>query len=71
MFGLPQVGCSPSAISSAGTNGSQCVNSVNDAVLLFNNKLPTLVDELNKNLEGAYFLSVNTYSITSISSIGI
>ncbi|PON54644.1 Lipase [Parasponia andersonii] len=66
LIGLGQIGCIPYAISSIGTNnGSLCVDKVNQAVQLFNQKLVSLVDQLNSNFSDAKFIYVNSFGIGS------
>ncbi|RVX03805.1 GDSL esterase/lipase [Vitis vinifera] len=66
LFGLAQLGCAPSVVASKGaTNGSACVDYINDAVQIFNNRLKELVNELNRNLTDAKFIYVNVYEIAS------
>lgn len=48
-----------------GTNGSACVEMVNNAVSLFDNRLKPLVDRLNTELLDARFIYLNMTSITS------
>ncbi|KAK2994576.1 hypothetical protein RJ640_012743 [Escallonia rubra] len=64
IFGLGQIGCTPAELGKYDTNGSACVDTINDAVRLFNNRLKPLVDDFNKNLPGAKFTLIN---ITNIS----
>lgn len=66
LVGLGQVGCTPYSIST-GTNGSACVDKMNDAVQFFNEKLKSLVDQLNTNLTDAKFIYVNTYGMSGSS----
>ncbi|KAI3497067.1 hypothetical protein L1887_39448 [Cichorium endivia] len=63
VFGLSQLGCIPAAIAIFGTNGKPCVDSINDAVNLFNNRLKPLVDELNNDHFDAKFTFINLTSI--------
>ncbi|KAK1568749.1 hypothetical protein Q3G72_028207 [Acer saccharum] len=63
LLGIAPIGCTPGNIAVHGTNGSLCVNFINDAVELFNFKLISLVDELNKDLHDAKFIYVNIYGI--------
>ncbi|KAM6552295.1 hypothetical protein CsatB_002103 [Cannabis sativa] len=65
LVGLGQIGCTPNAIQIYGTNNdsSSCISYMNDAVQLFNNKLTTLVDELNSDFTDAKFIYVNSYEI--------
>ncbi|XP_062095158.1 GDSL esterase/lipase At1g29670-like [Humulus lupulus] len=66
LFGLGAIGCIPYAISSFGTkNGSVCVDEVNQAVQLFNQKLVSLVDQFNNKFNNAKFIYVNSFGIGS------
>ncbi|KAL3846146.1 hypothetical protein ACJIZ3_003549 [Penstemon smallii] len=58
IFGVGPIGCNPEEIA-RGTNGTSCVDYMNKAVDLFNDKLKLLVNELNNNLDGAKFLYIN------------
>uniref|UniRef100_A0A7N2LT54 GDSL esterase/lipase n=1 Tax=Quercus lobata TaxID=97700 RepID=A0A7N2LT54_QUELO len=73
LFGLGQLGCTPFEMARYGTNGSSCVDIINNAVQIFNNRLKSLVDDLNNSLSGATFIYVNTYSLAAgdASSAGI
>ncbi|CAK9154690.1 unnamed protein product [Ilex paraguariensis] len=73
IFGLPQIGCTPGELASHAINASGCVDTINNEVQLFNNRLKPLVDGLNKDLHGAKFIYVNTTSITSgdVSVLGV
>ncbi|KAI6682600.1 hypothetical protein NL676_036481 [Syzygium grande] len=51
-------------ISTFGTNGSLCVDKINSAVLLFNNRLKPLVDELNCNLADAKFTYIDFFGMS-------
>lgn len=61
--GLGQIGCTPRELATYGTNGSSCVQFINNEVEIFNNELKQLVDELNTNLTNANFTYVNTSGI--------
>ncbi|XP_071709467.1 GDSL esterase/lipase At1g29660-like [Rutidosis leptorrhynchoides] len=63
IFGLGAIGCAPAEIAMSGTLA--CVESTNNAVKLFNDKLKPRLDELNKSFSDARFTYIN---ITSISS---
>ncbi|KAK2994581.1 hypothetical protein RJ640_012748 [Escallonia rubra] len=65
VFGIGQQGCTPAELAMYGTNGSACVEMINDAVQLFNNRLKPLVDYFNNNLYGANFTYINITSITA------
>ncbi|KAK1382111.1 GDSL-like Lipase/Acylhydrolase superfamily protein [Heracleum sosnowskyi] len=64
VFGLGLLGCTPAQIYSFGyKNASGCVDKVNDAVALFNERMKPLVDGLNTNLTHAKFIYINTTHI--------
>ncbi|KAI8000553.1 GDSL esterase/lipase [Camellia lanceoleosa] len=65
IFGLGQIGCTPAEIAVYGTNGFACVDKINSVVEIFNVKLKSLVDDLNKELAGVKFIYINITSITS------
>ncbi|CAI9782105.1 unnamed protein product [Fraxinus pennsylvanica] len=63
-----RVSCIPSVLAVyPPTSGSTCVESINDAVELFNNKLKSLVDTFNKDLNDANFIYINISGISQIS----
>ncbi|KAL8032371.1 hypothetical protein ABFX02_13G091600 [Erythranthe guttata] len=73
VFGLGLLGCTPQELSMFPANASGCVDFINEAAQLFNNRLKPVIDDFNTNSPGAQFIYVN---ITSISlgdpaSIGI
>ncbi|XP_039048577.1 GDSL esterase/lipase At1g29660-like [Hibiscus syriacus] len=60
VYGLPPIGCTPNAISLYGTtNGSPCVDKLNQAAVIFNEKLTPLIYQLNNNLTHAKFTYLN------------
>ncbi|OIW20186.1 hypothetical protein TanjilG_06587 [Lupinus angustifolius] len=64
--GLGLVGCIPQAITLRGKNGSStCVEEDNKAVLLFDDKLRSLVDKLNKEFIDSKFVFVDQAMIKS------
>ncbi|KAK9051621.1 hypothetical protein SSX86_028248 [Deinandra increscens subsp. villosa] len=65
VFGLGQVGCAPAEIARFGTNGKPCVEWINQAVKLFNDKLKSLVTELNSEYQDARFTFINLTSISA------
>ncbi|KAL2244730.1 UNVERIFIED_CONTAM: GDSL esterase/lipase [Sesamum indicum] len=65
VFGIGLLGCLPQELGMYPTNGSPCVDFINNYVQLFNNRLKPLIDNLNSNLPNAQFIYIN---ITSISS---
>ncbi|XP_006344120.1 GDSL esterase/lipase At1g29670-like [Solanum tuberosum] len=66
LFGLPQIGCIPQELQKHNTR--KCVDSTNEAIQLFNEKLKSLVTDLNTNFPQAKFTYINMYSISSIMS---
>ncbi|XP_021825599.1 GDSL esterase/lipase At1g29660-like [Prunus avium] len=65
LVGLGLIGCTPDAIKTYGTNGSSCVEKLNNASQQFNQKLVALVDELNTNFTDSKFIYVNSYEMGS------
>ncbi|KAI3764520.1 hypothetical protein L2E82_14531 [Cichorium intybus] len=65
VFGLAPLGCTPTEIARFGTNGKLCVDKINDAVKLFNDRLKPLVVELNNDLPDARFTFINLTNILS------
>ncbi|XP_076948610.1 GDSL esterase/lipase At1g29670-like [Bidens hawaiensis] len=59
VFGLGLIGCAPEEISTFGTDGKPCVQSINDAIRLFNRKLKPVVDRLNVYYPDAKFTFIN------------
>ncbi|KAI3743731.1 hypothetical protein L1987_56796 [Smallanthus sonchifolius] len=69
LFGLAPIGCTPAEIYIFGTNGKRCVESINDAVKKFNDKLKPLVDELNHDIHDAKFTFINVSHISSLQQV--
>ncbi|KAF8042571.1 hypothetical protein BT93_A1031 [Corymbia citriodora subsp. variegata] len=65
VIGLGLLGCIPAEISRFGTNGSACVDKINNAAILFNNQLQPLVNEFNSNLSDAKFTYINSFAIST------
>lgn len=63
LIGIGQIGCSPNALAQNSPDGSTCVQRINDANQIFNNKLKALVDQLNGNTPAAKFIYINAYGI--------
>ncbi|CAN6483534.1 unnamed protein product [Victoria cruziana] len=63
LIGVGPVGCSPSELSRYSADGVTCVQRINDAVQLFNNRLISVVDHFNTNFPGAHFIYVNAMGI--------
>ncbi|KAK3007489.1 hypothetical protein RJ639_014611 [Escallonia herrerae] len=72
VFGVGDIGCTPFELASHGTNGSSspCVMMIDDAVKLFNTRLPKMLDDLNNKLANAKFIFVNETSSEDSSSLG-
>ncbi|KAJ6681772.1 GDSL-LIKE LIPASE/ACYLHYDROLASE-RELATED [Salix koriyanagi] len=69
VFGLGKIGCVPGAIATYGTNGSACVELLNDASRLFNSKLLPAIDQLNDDLPDAKIIYINSYRIGEDSTV--
>lgn len=57
------LGCAPAEIDRFGTNGKSCVEWINDAVMVFNDRLKPLVDELNTVYPDGKFTFINLTNI--------
>ncbi|KAK4564890.1 hypothetical protein RGQ29_006800 [Quercus rubra] len=68
LYGLGQLGSIPAVLSLCGIISSSCEDSLNKVVQLFNDRLISLVADLNKNLWKAKFILVNTTSMEYASS---
>ncbi|KAI3796736.1 hypothetical protein L1987_39418 [Smallanthus sonchifolius] len=64
VFGLGFIGCAPAEIAMFGTNGD-CVESINSATQLFNDRLKPLIDDLNNAFSDARFTFINISSISA------
>ncbi|KAE8056665.1 hypothetical protein FH972_013413 [Carpinus fangiana] len=71
LFGLGAIGSTPLVRSScgSGTNGSACVDNINNVVELFNVGLKSHVAVLNYNLTCGSFIFINSTGITSTSPL--
>lgn len=63
LIGVGQIGCSPNQLAQNSPDGRTCVQRVNDANVIFNNKLRGLVDQFNNNDSDAKFIYINAYGI--------
>ena len=63
LFGLGQIGCSPNELAQNSPDGTTCVQKINSANQIFNNRLKSLVDELNTDLADARFIYIDSYGI--------
>ncbi|XVF47640.1 hypothetical protein PTKIN_Ptkin03bG0126000 [Pterospermum kingtungense] len=59
IYALGPIGCTPYAVATYGTNGSPCVDKLNKASTLFNNKLKPLAEELSRDLTDAKVIYLN------------
>jgi hypothetical protein len=62
LMGVGQVGCSPNEIAQQSPDGVTCVERINSAIEIFNQKVVDLVDQFN-TLPGAHFTYINAYGI--------
>ncbi|KAH7836473.1 hypothetical protein Vadar_001758 [Vaccinium darrowii] len=63
LIGVGQIGCSPNELAQNSPDGRTCVERINSACQLFNNRLKSLVDNLNNNFTDAKFIYINVYGI--------
>nr|GMD08302.1 GDSL esterase/lipase At5g45670-like [Ipomoea batatas] len=61
--GVGQIGCSPNALAQNSPDGTTCVERINVANRIFNEKLRALVDDLNTNTPDARFTFIDAYAI--------
>ncbi|XP_035549562.1 GDSL esterase/lipase At2g19010-like isoform X2 [Juglans regia] len=71
VFGLGLLGCIPYEVRINGANISGCVDKFNEAVILFNSRLKSLVSYLNNNLTKATFIFINSTGISLDSNIPV
>ncbi|GKE29329.1 GDSL esterase/lipase-like protein, partial [Tanacetum coccineum] len=57
VYGLGLIGCAPIEIARFGTNENPCVESINNVVKLFNDRLKPVVDMLNNDFSDAQYSS--------------
>ncbi|KAL2524300.1 GDSL esterase/lipase [Abeliophyllum distichum] len=63
LIGVGQIGCSPNELAQNSPDGKTCVQKINSANQIFNNKLKALVDNFNNNLPNAKFIYIDAYGI--------
>ncbi|KAL7142553.1 hypothetical protein ABFS83_08G131000 [Erythranthe nasuta] len=63
LIGIGQIGCSPNALAQNSPDGSTCVQRINGANQIFNQKLKSLVDDFNRNTPDAKFTYIDAYGI--------
>lgn len=57
------IGSIPFEVARCGTNGTVCVDNINNAARLFNARLNSLVIDLNRILTNAKFIYIDYYGI--------
>ncbi|GMH30247.1 hypothetical protein Nepgr_032090 [Nepenthes gracilis] len=63
LLGLGPIGCSPNELAQNSPDGRTCVEQINSANRIFNNKLRSLVDQFNSQFADAQFIYINIYGI--------
>ncbi|KAG8490102.1 hypothetical protein CXB51_015517 [Gossypium anomalum] len=63
LIGLGQIGCSPNELAQNSRDGRTCVERINAANRIFNNKLKGLVDQFNNANSDAKFIYIDVYGI--------
>ncbi|RAL50310.1 hypothetical protein DM860_007984 [Cuscuta australis] len=63
LIGVGAIGCSPNALAQNSPDGKTCVERINVANRIFNQKLRALVDEFNGNTPDSKFIYINAYGI--------
>ncbi|XP_062165341.1 GDSL esterase/lipase At1g29670-like isoform X2 [Alnus glutinosa] len=69
VFGLSEIGSIPleRSLCGNGTKGSACVDNINNAAQLFNDRLKSLLSQLNNKLTNATFIFINATEIGATS----
>ncbi|KFK44793.1 hypothetical protein AALP_AA1G304100 [Arabis alpina] len=63
LVGIGAIGCSPNALAQGSPDGRTCVERINSANRIFNNKLKSMVNRLNNNRADAKFTYINAYGV--------
>jgi len=63
LFGIGQIGCSPNELAQNSPDGKTCVEKINTANQIFNNKLKGVTDQFNNQLPDAKVIYINSYGI--------
>lgn len=63
LIGVGQIGCSPNELAQNSPDGTTCIERINYANRLFNDRLKSLVGELNNNFPDGRFIYINAYGI--------
>ncbi|KAK1378530.1 GDSL-lipase protein [Heracleum sosnowskyi] len=66
LYGLGPIGCTPEEIRTFPTNLSGCVDNINIAVALYNDRMKPLVDSLNANLSDAHVTFINVWNFAPV-----
>ncbi|XP_019190151.1 PREDICTED: GDSL esterase/lipase At1g29670-like [Ipomoea nil] len=63
VFGPGVLGCIPEEMETHGNGSLSCVDSINSAVQMFNDRMKPIIDDLNGSLKGAKFILINMTSL--------
>jgi len=63
LFGIGQIGCSPNELARNSPDGKTCVDRINVANQMFNNRLKGLTDQFNSQMPDARVIYINSYGI--------
>ncbi|KAJ4981068.1 hypothetical protein NE237_031905 [Protea cynaroides] len=63
VIGIGQIGCSPNQLAQNSPDGHTCVERINSANRMFDDRLMSLVDNFNNNLDAANFIYINSSGI--------
>ncbi|KAE8659647.1 GDSL esterase/lipase [Hibiscus syriacus] len=63
LIGVGQIGCSPNELAQNSPDGKTCVERINAANRIFNDRLKGLVDQFNNADSDAKFIYINAYGI--------
>ncbi|KAL1205166.1 GDSL esterase/lipase [Cardamine amara subsp. amara] len=63
LVGVGAIGCSPNALAQGSPDGVTCVERLNMPNRIFNNKLKSMVQQLNNEHSDAKFIYVNAYGV--------
>ncbi|CAF2251549.1 hypothetical protein BRARA_H01938 [Brassica rapa] len=63
LVGVGAIGCSPNALAQGSPDGTTCVERLNSANRIFNNRLKSMVQQLNNEHSDAKFTYINAYGV--------
>ncbi|KAF8107805.1 hypothetical protein N665_0116s0012 [Sinapis alba] len=63
LVGVGAIGCSPNALAQGSPDGTTCVERINSANRIFNNRLKSMVQQLNNDHSDAKFTYINAYGV--------